>query len=149
MARTASVMSAAHPALARDHHRPVLPTFHQGFTIIERDPALLLVPRMTLRAMLPQNWHDLMGEIDRCCGEDGSGENGKKNETHSDVTNAAGWRNLARESSSSTGMARQARGCSASTNRQSPHSNEQCCWRAVWPHNQPHIFQWLSLAKPP
>ena len=50
-------------AIADLNDDAILPALQQGRAVIDGKPALLLVPRMTLRAMLPQDGHDLMGEI--------------------------------------------------------------------------------------
>jgi hypothetical protein len=54
-----------HARLARRQHRAVLTALQQRLPVIEGEAALLLVPRMALRAMLPQDRHDLMGEIEK------------------------------------------------------------------------------------
>ena len=41
----------------------ILASLQQRRPVVHREPALLLVPRMTLRAMLPDERHDLMREI--------------------------------------------------------------------------------------
>ena len=69
--------------LTRKEHRAVLAAFEQRGTGVHREAALLLVAGVALAAVLPQDRHHLMGEVDRRRPEGGrQEETGEQRTTH-------------------------------------------------------------------